>query len=85
MTLLDVRSPDSAAPAAHVLPTADAAPAACIRPAATADSPPPRIRSTVVGFAPAFVPYTEGLALQAAATARLEAGADRGELLLLEH
>ncbi len=73
MTLLDARSSAGAATAAH------------IRPAATADSTPPRIRSTVVGFAPAFVPYDDGLALQAAATARLEAGADRGELLLLEH
>lgn len=85
MTLLDARSPDGAAHTAHVFPTADAATAARILPAATADSSPPRIRSTVVGFAPAFVPYADGLALQAAATVRLEAGADRGELLLLEH
>lgn len=44
-----------------------------------------RIRSTVVGLAPDAVPYSRGLALQAEATARLEAGDDRGELLLLEH
>lgn len=44
-----------------------------------------RIRSTVVGLAPDAVPYARGLALQAEASARLEAGADRGELLLLEH
>lgn len=55
------------------------------------DAPPPtsaagdRIRSTVVGLAPDAVPYARGLALQAEATARLEAGDARGELLLLEH
>ncbi|GMA28382.1 lipoyl(octanoyl) transferase LipB [Arenivirga flava] len=52
--------------------------------------PPPsaagdRIRSTVVGLVPHAVPYARGLALQAESTARLEAGDDRGELLLLEH
>ncbi len=44
-----------------------------------------RIRSTIVGLAPTTVPYARGLALQAEATARVEAGSDRGELLLLEH
>ncbi len=44
-----------------------------------------RIRSTIVGLAPTTVPYERGLALQAEATARLEDGDDRGELLLLEH
>lgn len=43
------------------------------------------IQCTTVGLAPALVPYERGLALQAEAVSRLETGADRGTLLLLEH
>ncbi|MBL3686591.1 lipoyl(octanoyl) transferase LipB [Leucobacter zeae] len=43
------------------------------------------IRSTTVGLSPDLVPYGRGIRLQSDAVARLEAGIDRGSLLLLEH
>lgn len=47
--------------------------------------PPSRVESRSVGFAPDFVPYEHGLALQAEAAARLEGGSQLGTILLLEH
>ncbi|WP_082305549.1 lipoyl(octanoyl) transferase LipB [Leucobacter japonicus] len=44
---------------------------------------PPRV--DVIGLAPDFVEYADGLRLQAAAAERVTRGADSGTLLLLEH
>ncbi|SDQ38986.1 lipoyl(octanoyl) transferase LipB [Leucobacter chromiiresistens] len=45
----------------------------------------PHPATTVAGLAPDLVPYARGLDLQAAAVARIERGADRGTVIMLEH
>lgn len=53
------------------------------------NTPPPLlqapIHTLIAGLDPLFVPYERGLAIQRAATNRLERGVDRGTLVILEH
>ena len=55
--------------------------------AITSAAPPELLPTATVvpGLSPDLVPYARGLALQASAVARLERGADRGTVIMLEH
>lgn len=57
--------------------------AIAVPPATTQHHPPPRFVNA--GFAPRFVPYEDGLALQQRAVDRIAAGSDDGTVFLLEH